>query len=159
MYDPTWKNNDIRTIKGSEAFDDERTREMAANPQAKEWEESRKRSIQKQKRAFHIKEEVADKEEEGGSFDRDFEPAKGFVLIKPDFHKKETDTGLTLPDSINPDPNTGIVVTGGRPILLQGDSVLYKKGAGLDLVIKEQELKLMRCVEDVTITDILGVFR
>lgn len=167
MYEPSWAKFDIKTKKGAEAFDEERQREIRTNPQAKRWEESRKRTIQAQKHDYHIKEEQQENEflrnsikemKDAGDYDKNLIPMKGFILVRPDKFKKETDTGLKLPDELIPTVQTGEVVAVGMQDLPVGSHILFKKGAGVDVIIKGEALLLMRCVEDIQLTDVLGIF-
>ncbi len=164
-YEPTWAKHEknISTIKGAEAFDEERTREMAVNPKAREWEESRRRVLQAQKHDYSVKEKNKESEElanvlkdmkKVGEFNERLIPEAGFILVKVDEFKKHTDTGIKLPDELIPDHNTGVIVEGKG----KGKHILYKKGAGLDVVVQNQALLLMRYVDDIQLTDVLGVF-
>lgn len=163
MYQPSWDKHDVRTRKGAQAFDEERAREMASNPKAKEWEESRRRILQAQKHDYSVKEKnkeneaianVLKKMKKAGEFNEKLIPETGFILVKVDEFKKQTDTGLKLPDELMPDSNTGVIVEGKG----KGSHILYKKGAGLDVVVQGQALLLMRYVDDIQITDVLGTF-
>jgi len=163
MYQPTWDKHDVKTRKGAEAFDEERAREIATNPQAKEWEESRKRTLQAQKHDYAVKNQQEEQEylaqtlkkmKEVGEFRETLIPETGFILVKVDEFKKRTDTGLKLPDELMPDANTGVIVEGKN----KGKHILYKKGAGMDVVVQNEPFLLMRYVDDIQTTDVLGVF-
>lgn len=163
MYEPSWGKHDVRTKEGAEAFDEERTREMATNPKARAWEESRRRTLQAQKHDYSVKEKNKENEQlrnilkdmkKAGEFTERLIPETGFILVKVDEFKKQTDTGLKLPDELMPDSNTGVIVEGKG----KGKHILYKKGAGLDVVVNGEALLLMRYVEDIQQTDVLGVF-
>ena len=163
MYQPNWDKHDVRTKEGAEAFEEEREREMAANPQAKAWEESRKRTLVAQKHDYSVKEKNKETEamavilknmKKAGEFSERLIPETGFILVKVDEFKKRTDTGIKLPDELMPDSNTGVIVEGKN----KGKHILYKKGAGMDVVVQNQPLLLMRYVDDIQITDVLGVF-
>lgn len=165
MYEPTWAKHEknISTIKGSEAFDEERNREIATNPQAKAWEESRKRVLQSQKHDYSVREKQKENDaistvlkdmKKAGEFSEKLIPETGFILVKVDEFKKVTDTGLKLPDELMPDSNTGVIVEGKG----KGKHILYKKGAGLGVVVNKEALLLMRYVDSIQDTDVLGVF-
>jgi len=163
MYQPSWEKHDVKTAKGADAFDEERTREISSNPQAKEWEESRRRTLQTQKHDYAVKEQQKENEgialivknmKKAGEFSEKLIPETGFILVKVDEFKKQTDTGLKLPDELMPDSNTGVIVAGKN----KGKHILYKKGAGLSVVVQQQALLLMRYVDSIQDTDVLGFF-
>jgi len=178
-FDPTWKrfeekmsSDDVETSqKATDAFLEEREKEMQTSARARRWEEDRKRSWANDKPHFskklHSKEEQFNKSlisqlRNGGDHAMPFTPARGFVLVQVPEREVKTDTGIFLPDEVVDLQNTGHVYDVGGPIVNDGllvsapcnpgDTILMKKGAGLQMRVEGRECLFIQ------FSDVLGVF-
>lgn len=175
---PTWgqyeeaANNQTdakAALKASDAFEEERAKEMRNSKKARDWETSRKASIMREKPRWVKKQrkeeaEVITRElakfKQAGVFDYDVEPMPGYILVRVESLQKNV-SGIVLAES--DEPNTGIVVkasddqltvVGDTQILLKcpvqaGDKIMFKKYAGagiagLEIRSKENDYRLMR---------------
>lgn len=162
--------------KAAEAADKfllEREHQTKTDSKIKKWEEDRKKDAASQKPDWK-KSQLKDQKEKAetpfkklkqlGSFYGGLIPAPGYILVKPEDERLQTDTGIYLPDT-DYNPNIGIVRATGKPALIPngrgkflecpvnvGDRVLYKRGAGADLDMDGEDYLLM------LFTDILGTF-
>lgn len=87
-------------------------------------------------------------------------PAAGYVFIEPDEQKKQTTSGIYLPDNASGDkPQTGKVVSVGPDELVSddvvrkapakvGDTVFYKKWGGNEVKIDNKEYLFVK-FEDI----------
>jgi co-chaperonin GroES (HSP10) len=172
-YDPTWKpfakgmtSDNLETaIKSTDAYEEEKTKELKTSKKARDWEKSKKEFYAKQKPGWVKKKREAEQEplknmikelKSGGKFDTGLKPMPGFVLVKPEF-KDTTESGiaLILDDSVKMNSNTGIVLAvGGRRVDLYeavdppvgvGDHIMFKKGLpGLETTVKGEYCLLMQ---------------
>ena len=88
-----------------------------------------------------------------------FQPAPGYVLVKPDATAKKTVTGVYLPDSHDEKPQQGKVLSVGAtwttdqgahidaPVK-KGDTVIYKKWGGNDVKVGTIEYQFLK-FEDI----------
>ena len=179
VYKPTWDEHTVKmtssdlntAIKATEAYEEEKTKELKNSKKARDWEKSKNKSLMKEKPKW-VKEkreaEVAPFKKmitelkSGGKFDTGIKPMPGFVLVKPEF-KDTTDSGIAivLNDSAKMNCNKGVVLaTGDERVDLykvvsspvkEGDRVMFKKGLpGLEMDVKGEYCLLMQW------TDILG---
>jgi len=178
MVDITWAKyeKDIKTTTGKEqekaidAFEDERNLQMKTSAAAREWEKGRKKEIEKNKPIW--RKEKDDKEKErldkpfknllkGGTFISDLKPCPGYVLISYEKTEAVSESGIIIAQDVE-ESNEGIVLEVGSKLIWDrtvtecpckvGDKILFKRGAGLNLTIKEKSCKL------IYFNDILGVF-
>lgn len=172
MFTPTWKEHEAKIFtsqdpkeqfKALEAFEDTREKEMAVSKKARDYEKSRKERVAKEKPQW-VKEKRADETREvdtflkslkqGGKFDKAMTPMPGYILILPDQAQEKTDSGiyLAMPEEI--EPTTGRVVACGDQLVMQknvlncpvkpGDKVLFKKYAGMSLIVVGEPCRLMQ---------------
>lgn len=181
-YTPTWKQHEKgmssdnldTALKSTDAYQEEKAKELKTSAKARDWEKGKKEYYQKQKPKWAkdrreaqeapLKKVVAELKV-GGQFDTGIKPMPGFVLIKPEF-KETTDSGLVLlsDDAQKMNVNTGLVMAIGdkrvdlyevvHPPVKEGQRVMFKKGLpGLEMDIKGEYCLLM------TWQDILGVLQ
>jgi co-chaperonin GroES (HSP10) len=179
MAEITWKDYEKKMKEGSveeqrkytEAFVEEREKQVKNSRAAREWEEARRKEIatnkpQWHKDTFDKKDAVANKSWnqlfKAGTFESDLSPAPGYVLLGVEKKEKETETGIIIAQEVE-DPNEGVVLEIGKNLAIEGniieapckvgDRVLFKRGAGLNLMIKNRTCKI------IYFPDILGVFK
>lgn len=85
-------------------------------------------------------------------------PASGYALIEPASKEQKTDTGIYLPDSHDEKPQYGKVLAVGdsyfdngqeiKPSFKKGDTVVYKKWGGNELLIDNTEYQFLK-FEDI----------
>ena len=178
-YTPTWgghlkgmTSTSVDTaIKSTEAYEEEKAKELKTSKKARDWEKSKVEFYQKQKPGWVKEREEAKKApfkkaieelKKGGSFGG-LKPMPGFVLVKPEF-KDTTDSGIVLvvDDTAKMNANTGVVMAiGDRRVDLHeavdppvkiGDRIMFKKGLpGLETTVGGEYCLLM------TWGDILGI--
>lgn len=172
MYEPTWKQYEAgireaqspaEQLKSLEAFEETRTKEMAVSQKARDYEESRRKRVAKDKPQW-IKQKRAEETAEldgfvkdlkkGGEIDAPITPMPGYILVKPEAVKEQTDSGLfiAMPEAI--ESNIGIVKACGGALFMEknilvcpvkvGDRVFTKKFAGMDLLVEGENCKLMQ---------------
>jgi co-chaperonin GroES (HSP10) len=182
-FTPSWKKyekdihnpDDAKAIKATDAFIEERAHEIKTDPQAKRWEEGRKKEIAKNKPLWK-KEQIHKEEEPLRKIDREFKqmgrfeyglkPAPGYILVEPKVQEEQTANGIYLPE-VTDSPNTGTVLEAGSKLFCKhcfvslesqptespvkkGDKILFKKGAGVEIEAKGVKCKLMM------FSDVLG---
>lgn len=179
VIDITWKKyeKDIKTLDGEDqakaidAFDEERTLQLKTSEKARQWEKARKEEIAKNKPLW--RKEVDDKKKaktnkafknllEAGTFISDLKPCPGYVLISYEKIETQTETGIILAQE-QEESNEGVVLEAGTKLIWDrtvtecpckvGDKILFKRGAGLNLMIKDKSCKL------IYFNDILGVLK
>jgi len=179
MVDITWKkyekdikNPDIATQqKALDAFDEERTLQMKTSEKARNWEKGRKAEIARNKPFW--RKEIDDKKKEkvnkpfkqlleAGTFVSDLIPAPGYVLISYNKIETQTEAGIIIAQEVE-ESNEGVVLEAGPTLIWDktvtecpcqvGDKILFKRGAGLNLMIKDKTCKL------IYFPDILGIFK
>lgn len=171
MYQPTWQTyeKDIRSddaqtaIKATDAFIEERQKEISTSKKAKEWEHSRKSEIAENKKQFvkdyleREKESIPDIRKRvlsGGSVDAYLKPNRGYILIKIVRETgRQTDSGLYIPDSEDLQNIADVLAVGEElpvsahktlyPPVTEGERVLIKKFAGMDIDVKGVGCKLI----------------
>lgn len=173
MYTPTWKQYEDKmggkgeeALKATEAFIEERQKETSKSKVARDWEADRKKEAQEYKPTWVKNRIKSEKEEEnkflkelkqGGEFKTNIHPTGGFILIEI-IRESKTSTGLYLPNT-EIEPNTAWVVEAGEPQMKvnvsnqldkipspvkQGQKILFKKLAGLELTIQNKECRLIQ---------------
>ena len=189
-YKPTWaqyeeaanNQNDAKAaLKASDAFEEERAKEMRHSKLARDWETSRKKSIMREKPRWAKQQRKAEAEEitkelvkfkQAGVFDYDVEPMPGYILVRVESLQKNI-SGIVLSEA--DEPNTGIVVkasddqltvVGDTQTLLKcpvqpGDKIMFKKYAGagiagLEVRSKDNDYRLMRWSYDNATNDLLA---
>jgi chaperonin GroES len=88
-------------------------------------------------------------------------PLAGYVLVKPADARKQTASGIYLPDSNEEKPQHGTVVAVGADAMIDGakvvspvkknDVVLYKKWGGNDIKVDDVEYQILK-FEDILAT-------
>ena len=179
-YTPTWgghlkgmTSTSVDTaLKSTEAYMEEKSKELKTSKQARDWEKDKVKFYQKQKPKWVKEREEAkqapfkkamDELKIGGKFDTGLKPMPGFVLVKPEF-KDTTDGGIVIivDDAVKMNANTGIVLAIGDrrvdlheavdPPVKVGDHIMFKKGLpGLETTVSGEYCLLM------TWGDILGI--
>lgn len=190
-FQPSWAkyekdaNNQTdakKALEASDAFEAERAKEMRTSKKARDWENSRKKSIAKQKPAWvkqeRLKEATAvlnelSKFKRGGVFDYDITPMPGYILVKVEQLQQQVGE-IMLPDA--EEPNTGIVIKVSDDIITQigdstgiakcpvkpGDKIMFKVYAGagiagLAIRSKDEDYRLMRWGYNPQESDLLGI--
>lgn len=179
MLDITWKkyekdmkSGDVDTQRqATDAFIDEREKQTTSSKKARNWEEDRKKEIVKNKPLW-VKQDREGKESlhnkawnkllKGGTFESNLIPAPGYVLVGIEEKEVKSDSGIII-SNLEEEPNEGVVLEVGQSLVTGKfitpppckvkDNILFKRGAGLQLTIKEKACKLLY------FPDILGVFR
>ena len=86
-------------------------------------------------------------------------PLPGYVLVEPQEAKKQTDSGIYLPDSHDEKPQQGSVLAIGgdwvteygaivKTPVKKGDTVIYKKWGGNEVKIGDTEYQFLK-FEDI----------
>lgn len=175
-FDPSWKKHekgvhseDTKTqIKETDKFLAERDHELARNPQAKRWEESRVKAWAKDKPQWAKKRLKAEEAEinqfnaglrVGGQFNQLLHPVPGYLIVEIDKPVEKTAAGIYMPTEASKEmQNVGTVIDIGEatkdlnPPCFPGDKVMFKKGAGLELGIEGRDCRFM------VFQDVLGTF-
>lgn len=179
MPEISWKKyaKDIKSSnvevarKALDAFVGTREEQIKKDPVARRWEEDRKKEIAKNKPLWRKGVDQAKEEQrnkswnkllQGGSFDSNILPAPGYVLIGVEDKEVVSDSGIIIATA-QEEPNEGVVLEVGGTLIwdkLQtvcpckvGDNILFKRGAGLNLVTQGKQCKL------IYFNDILGIFQ
>lgn len=180
-FTPSWKKYEEKIFKGtpqeqteaSTNFIAEREHQIKVDPQAKRWEEGRKKEVAKEKNTY-IKEKRASETKEVdkmrknmrvfGFSNNDLIPAAGYLLVYPEVEEQTLASGIVLTtESMVNMTNRGRVIEVGRSGVSndgrvvekpceKGDYILFKKGAGVEIKIKDKDCRFMQ------FSDILGVF-
>lgn len=170
-YTPSWKkyekdlhSDDADVARdAAEKFDLERQHEMRVDPEARRWEESRKSEVAKDKPIWkkeRLKAEQAKQNKiisdlrDGGHLMKGLRPAPGLLVVKPIKQSDITKGGVYIPDSVEYESNTATVLRVSEPKMHQGvkeespcaegDEVLFRKGAGLNIKIQDEACLLIR---------------
>ena len=169
-YEKKMKSGNIKTQRqATDAFIAERKLQTKTSLSAKRWEEDRKKELAKNKPLWVEKREEAKKEQQNkswnklfqaGVFDTNLSPAPGYVLIG--LQEVETEVSGIIIANQGEEPNEGIVLEVGEDLVWEmgvtrcpcslGDKILFKRGAGLNIVINDKKCKL------IYFPDILGTF-
>lgn len=181
-FHPSWKSyekqlHDSDPKKAEEASDKfylDRKHELEVDPRARKWEESRKQSAAKEKPEW-VKQKRQEESQplqklirelrKGGSFMKILIPSPGFLVIDPIKHNEGVrDSGIYVPNEHSDTPNTARVwrtsdykvLSNGEkqePSFKDGDEVLVRKGAGLEIQEKGKDLIF------ISYEDVLGVMK
>lgn len=170
-YTPSWKkyekdlhSDDADVARAAaDKFDLERQHEMKVDPEARRWEESRKAEVVKDKPTWKkekLKAEEARQNKiitdlrDGGYLMKGLRPAPGLLVIKPNKQSELTEGGVFIPDSVDYESNTATVLRVSEPKMHQGveekspceegDEILVRKGAGLNIKIQNEACLLIR---------------
>jgi co-chaperonin GroES (HSP10) len=133
--------------KAAEAFDEVRAEELKNNPEAREWEQSRKEAFLKDKPEF-VKQRLAkeksdyekqlDKYLNGGIVMGKFIPSPGFMLVRP-IKEEKTNGGVILPEGVQTgavdSPNRGIVVAVGKDKIFTNGAIVEAPAQVGDLIM------------------------
>lgn len=159
--------------EATEKFTAARDHAVRTDSQARRWEESRKEGWAKDKPQWVKKRIKAENEplemmkkslRQGGSFDTGFKPAPGYVIVEVEKKETKTEAGIYIPDEATDGlKNTGIILDVGDELIVGetktikspcsiGDTVMFKKGAGLEMEIADRDCRFMQ------FSDILGIF-
>ena len=171
-YEDKMKTGDVESQrKATEAFLEERELQTKTSKAARDWENERRKEFNAHKPEY-VKKRLEKKEEQinkswnqllkAGTFMSDLQPAPGYVLIGIDKEETVSESGIIVTQPVD-DPNEGIVLETGKKLIWdktetecpvkKGDKILFKRGAGLNLTIKNQQTKL------IYFPDILGIFK
>ena len=167
-----------KAVSATDKFIASREHAIKTDSTAKKWEESRKKSVAKEK-PYVVKQRIRQEQEAydapikkllvGGSYERNIKPSPGYLVVKIEKVEEVTGSGIVLAQLSQESPNTGVVVDVGDtircihcfthphsqpliPTAKIGDSVIFKRGAGLEITVKEARCRFM------AFSDILGVF-
>jgi co-chaperonin GroES (HSP10) len=179
MVDVTWRkyekgirSNDTDTqIKSTEAFVAERDLQLKTSASARRWEQDRKKELAQNKPLWRKAKDKKREEDQkkpfekllqAGVFDSGLTPAPGYVLLGIDKQETVSDSGIVIAQEVE-ESNEGVVLEIGKELILEkntvpcpckkGDKILFKRGAGLNLTIKDRNCKL------IYFPDILGIFK
>lgn len=178
MVDITWKkyekdihSQDVDTaIKATEAFVEERNRQMATSDKARKWEEDRRKTNAKEKIQWKKeqlkKDEVKDFKEglrSWSGYDSMIQPCANYLIVETKKQTSTTETGIVLQtESIRDNVGVCIAIGGDYigagyrlplpPPCKVGDKIMFKLGAGIEVEIKDKKYKFM------TYADVLGIF-
>jgi len=177
-YKPEWAKYEkgIRVgtseeqLDSADAFDETRAKEMIVSKQARDYETSRKASLAKDKPQWIKQQREKNKAPDSfgklkqlGSFDMGLTPAPGYLVVATeDMEQKTTESGIIL-NTMQDIDDSGVVLVNGADLPASnnfatpcwwkvGDKILYKRGAGVDMKLKDKKCKLM------LFSDVLGVF-
>lgn len=87
------------------------------------------------------------------------QPLKGYILVEPLEEGERSKGGFVIPETVKDKPAKGTVITVGEAPkdetaqVKVGETVVYKKWGGQDVLDNEKELKL------VAFNEIMGVYR
>lgn len=170
-FNPSWKQHekDIHSDDADVAraaadrFEMERNHEMRTDPQARRWEESRRKEVAKEKPIWkkeQLKKEklreqkIIDDLKNGGTLMKGLKPAPGLIIIKPIEPDKITEGGIFVPDNVKYESNIAKVLRTSEYKMHQGvkeeapckegDEILVREGAGLNIKIKGEMCLLIR---------------
>lgn len=146
-----------------EKFALERANELKTNPEARRWEESRKKEAMDSKPEWKKqqlrKETDRDKRiinelRDGGHLMKGLQPAPGLLVVKTNETSDMTNGGIYLPDNVEYESNICTVLRASEYKMHQGvkeeapckegDEILVRKGAGLNIKIKGEACLLIR---------------
>jgi len=170
-YSPSWgayekdiySDDSEKARHAAETFETERAKEVARSPKARSFEKSRREAVAAEKtqwvKARHDKEahdqaQIINKLRDGGVLMRGMKPAPGLLIIQPNKHELTTAGGLYLPENVEYESSTAKVLRVSDPKMhqgveepapcVEGDEVLYRKGAGLNIRIDDNPCLLIR---------------
>lgn len=170
-FNPEWgkyekdlySNDNEKARKAGEAFDETRKKELRESSKARKWEEDRKKEWARNKPEWvkkRIKEENSFEEKiindlrEGGYLMGGLRPAAGLLLVKKTDSKGESMGGVILPDSVEYESNLATAIRVGegtmnaygeiKPPCKEGETVLFRKGAGLNVKINGEPHLIIR---------------
>ena len=169
-YEKEMKTGDIETQRrATEAFIEERELQTKTSASARRWEEDRKKELEKNKPLWRKEKDQAKEEKinkswnnllKAGVFNSGLSPAPGYVLIGID-KQEVSESGIIIGQA--EEPNEGVVLEVGGSLYVgknevvspcqKGDRILFKRGAGLSLTLKNRDCKL------IYFPDILGTFK
>lgn len=182
MVDITWKKfeKDLHSdnvevaLKASDAFEKTRDLELRTSKAARDFEKSRKESAAKEKPLW-VKERIKSQNKDlndfqhnlrsWAGFDSEMQPTPNYLIVSVTEREAESKSGIILAGNDDFLRNDGTCVAIGEqyispfnPQVIQppckaGDHILFKKGAGIDIEIKNQNYKFM------TFQDVLAVFK
>lgn len=156
-YKPEWakyekdiSNPDpVVASRAAEAFEETRKNEMANDPKARRWEESRKESFLRDKPEYtkqRLAKEKADYDKtiekylNGGIVMGKFVPSPGFMLVRP-VKDETTKAGIVLPEGVQ----TGDVASPNRAVVVAvGKDKIYTNGAIVEAPAQVGDLIMMR---------------
>lgn len=131
----------------AEAFDETRSQEIKNDPQAREWEKSRKESFLKDKPEWtkqRLAKEKSDYEKQldkylnGGIVMGKFIPSPGFLLVRP-VKDEVTKAGILLPEGVQTtdvgSPNRGVVVAIGKDKIFTSGAIVEAPAKVGDLIM------------------------
>lgn len=170
-YKPSWEtfekdlhsDNVETSLKASEAFEKTRLQEMKNSEKARRWEKSRKEEWVKNKPQWkkqQLKKESERDERiirelrEGGHLMGGLRPAAGLMVVQKTEAKGESQGGILIPDSVEYESNLAEVKAIGSSAFTPygeikspaqvGETVLFRKGAGLNIKINGEPHLIIR---------------
>jgi co-chaperonin GroES (HSP10) len=179
MFEPTWKEHerDIQSDdaeisrRATDAFIEARDKEISISKKAADWEKDRKAEFAKNKPEWVKEKRAAERSADpsikvieeiksGGSHNYGLKPSRGYLLIKLDQLKEQTDSGIYLATEEISEPNTATVLEVGNDLILEkhivptpvqpGAKVLLKKFAGMEITLKGEKCRIIQ------FSDVLG---
>lgn len=177
-YTPDWKKYEAKmrsedgeeALKAGEAFIQERETSVKNDPKARRYEESRREAWAKEKPEWKKQQLKKEAEREakiirelrdGGVLMKGLKPAPGLLLIKTKTPSETTESGLYLPENVEYESNIATVLRTSDPRLTmvgeekppckEGDDVLVRKGAGLNVKIKGEPCLI------ISFAEVLGI--
>jgi len=179
MYTPAWQQYEEKLHTGTpqeqrealDAFVETRDRELAVSKKARDFETSRRTELAKYKPEFTKKRLKKEQEEplkiikelkDGGQFSTNLTPMPGYVVVELEKAQDIAVAGLYLASTEDVEPNRGTILACGEQLVMAknvlncpvkvGDRVLFKKFAGMDMLVKGKDCRLMQ------FTDLLARF-
>lgn len=170
-YTPTWKTYEDKmhsddpeeAYRATEAFITERELETKTSRQARAYEQSRKEAWAKEKPEWKKQQLQKEAEREakiindlrnGGVLMQGLRPAPGLLVIQTKGTSDQTESGIYIPDNVEYESNIATVVRVSDPRLTlvgeekppckEGDEVLVRKGAGLNVKINGEACLIIR---------------
>lgn len=168
---PDWKkyekdlhsDDNEKARQAADAFQESREKEIQNSAKARKWEEDRKKEIFKNKPEW-VKKRIKKENEfneniikdlkEGGHLMGSLKPSPGLLVVKHKDAKGESQGGIVLPDSVEYESNLAIAVRVGegtmnaygeiKPPCKEGDTVLFRKGAGLNVKVNGEPHLIIR---------------
>jgi co-chaperonin GroES (HSP10) len=171
-YEPSWKQfedkvhaEDTETqIKATDAFIEERDKELAVSKTARDWEQGRKKEwtdnkpqVVKERQIEEVKRSTLNikKIKDLGEFHKNIKPAQGYLIVEVEHDEEElTSSGIYIAPNSTREPNTGKVLAVGDakvsdgmkiwPPCERGSKILFKRMAGADVGIKGADCRLLQ---------------
>lgn len=171
-YTPTWAEHEKdmhssdadTSLKATEAFIEEREKELKNSEKAKKWESDRKKELFDYKPTWKKKQLQNEQDQSQkivrnlkdlGAFKSNIKPSNGYILVEIQRKEQTTASGIVLAQE-EPVPNTGIVLAIGEPLTTPkgnniyppvnqvGTEIIFKKFAGAEVVVGDKQCLLLQ---------------